>query len=558
MCGLQTPTLQRNQLNRQKPKNFRRTRSTESKQSMASVLYQSIELLSQEKSIDPAIVVGAVEEAIALATRKFYKTQENMRGELNKETGQITAYIYKTVVADDEPIEDPLNQITLTQAKELAADVEVGSEIRTYKDTTPLGRIAAQLAKQVIFQKVREAERDTVFNEYAHREKEVLNATVKRLEGQDVIYDLGKAEARCPKREQSRLEQFSIGERVRVVLLKVDRAAKGPQVIVSRAAPELVSNLFQSEVPEIYDNTVVIRAIAREAGERTKIAVQSRDKDVDPVGACVGMKGMRVQSIIRDLRGEKIDIIEFSDEITTFAEKALQPAKVSRVSVADLTDKQLEVIVDDTQLSLAIGKKGQNVRLAAKLLGWKIDIKSEEEKRQEVEQQMQALTGGPTTPIEQVTELADGVLQKLVAAGITTVEGLADMTPEQLEEIPGIGEKTLEKISIAVRHYFGQFEEGEEGHVPEGEEAAAGEVAGETEIVNASAVVDDAEAEAENAAVVLEEAESIQAAEAETDIPSTAEAAVENVPDADEAPETEENENESATTDEQAAKEDGA
>jgi N utilization substance protein A len=558
MCGLQTPTLQRNQLNRQKPKNFRRTRSTESKQSMASVLYQSIELLSQEKSIDPAIVVGAVEEAIALATRKFYKTQENMRGELNKETGQITAYIYKTVVADDEPIEDPLNQITLTQAKELAADVEVGSEIRTYKDTTPLGRIAAQLAKQVIFQKVREAERDTVFNEYAHREKEVLNATVKRLEGQDVIYDLGKAEARCPKREQSRLEQFSIGERVRVVLLKVDRAAKGPQVIVSRAAPELVSNLFQSEVPEIYDNTVVIRAIAREAGERTKIAVQSRDKDVDPVGACVGMKGMRVQSIIRELRGEKIDIIEFSDEITTFAEKALQPAKVSRVSVADLTDKQLEVIVDDTQLSLAIGKKGQNVRLAAKLLGWKIDIKSEEEKRQEVEQQMQALTGGPTTPIEQVTELADGVLQKLVAAGITTVEGLADMTPEQLEEIPGIGEKTLEKISIAVRHYFGQFEEGEEGHVPEGEEAAAGEVAGETEIVNASAVVDDAEAEAENAAVVLEEAESIQAAEAETDIPSTAEAAVENVPDADEAPETEENENESATTDEQAAKEDGA
>jgi N utilization substance protein A len=525
---------------------------------MASVLYQSIELLSQEKSIDPAIVVGAVEEAIALATRKFYKTQENMRGELNKETGQITAYIYKTVVADDDPLEDPLNQITLTQAKELAADAEVSSEIRIYKDTSPLGRIAAQLAKQVIFQKVREAERDTVFNEYAHREKEVLNATVKRIEGQDVIYDLGKAEARCPKREQSRLEQFSIGERVRVVLLKVDRAAKGPQVIVSRAAPELVSNLFQSEVPEIYDNTVVIRAIAREAGERTKIAVQSRDKDVDPVGACVGMKGMRVQSIIRELRGEKIDIIEFSDEITTFAEKALQPAKVSRVSVADLTDKQLEVIVDDTQLSLAIGKKGQNVRLAAKLLGWKIDIKSEEEKRQEVEQQMQALTGGPTTPIERVTELAESVLQKLVAAGITTVEGLADMTPEQLEEIPGIGEKTLEKISIAVRHYFGQFEEGEEGHVPAAEEAAAGEEAGETEIVNAPAVVGDAEAEAENAAVVLEEAESVQAAEAETEIPSAAEAAVESVPDAYEAPETDEIESESATTDERAAKEDGA
>jgi N utilization substance protein A len=269
-----------------------------------------------------------------------------------------------------------------------------------------------------------------------------------------------------PKREQSRLEQFAVGERVRVVLLRVDRAAKGPQVIVSRAAPGLVQNLFQSEVPEIYDGTVTIRAIAREAGERTKIAVMSRDKDVDPVGACVGMKGMRVQSIIRELRGEKIDIIEFSEEITTFAEKALQPAKVSRVSITDLADKQIEVIVDDTQLSLAIGKKGQNVRLAAKLLQWKIDIKSEEEKRQEVEQQMQAMSGGPTTPIEQVTELGEAVLEKLIAAGITTVEALADMTPEQLEEVPGIGEKTVEKISVAVRHYFGQYEEGEERPEP--------------------------------------------------------------------------------------------
>ena len=350
-----------------------------------------------------------------------------------------------------------------------------------------------------------------------------------------------------------------MGERVRVVLLKVDRAAKGPQVIVSRAAPELVSNLFQSEVPEIYDNTVVIRAIAREAGERTKIAVQSRDKDVDPVGACVGMKGMRVQSIIRELRGEKIDIIEFSEEITTFAEKALQPAKVSRVSISDLTDKQLEVIVDDTQLSLAIGKKGQNVRLAAKLLGWKIDIKSEEEKRQEVEQQMQALSGGPTTPIEQVTELGDTIIQKLVAAGITTVENLADMTPEQLEEIPGIGEKTLERISVAVRHYFGHFEEGEEGAPEPTEGAAAGSAAADTEtpsegsseIETAEAAAGTAEAELENSQEVLEEAEMVRNAEVEdnlaeteietdgsselgTEVLTSAELAVENVPPAGE------------------------
>jgi N utilization substance protein A len=429
---------------------------------MASVLYQSIEMLSRDKGIEPAIVVGAVEDAIALATRKYYKTQENMRAEMDKETGEIRAYVFKTVVESPEQIEDEINQMTLEQARELAPEVEVGGELRFYKDTSPLGRIAAQMAKQVIFQKVREAERDTVFLEYNHRAGEVLNATVKRLEPMDVIFDLGKAEARMPKREQSRLEQFAVGERVRVVLLRVDRAAKGPQVIVSRAAPALVQSLFQSEVPEIYDGTVTIRAIAREAGERTKIAVMSRDKDVDPVGACVGMKGMRVQSIIRELRGEKIDIIEFSEEITTFAEKALQPAKVSRVSIVDLAEKQIEVIVDDTQLSLAIGKKGQNVRLAAKLLQWKIDIKSEEEKRQEVEQQMHAMGGGPTTPVEQITELGEGILEKLIAAGITTVEELADMTPEQLEEIPGIGEKTLEKISVAVRHYFGQYEEGEE------------------------------------------------------------------------------------------------
>ena len=538
---------------------------------MASALYQSIELLSREKGIEPGIVVGAVEEAIALATRKYYKTQENMRGELNKETGEITAYIYKTVVTDEDEIEDPVNQITLEEANELAPGVEVGSEIRLYRDTTPLGRIAAQLAKQVIFQKVREAERDTVFQEYAHREKEVMNATVKRIEGQDIIFDLGKAEARCPKREQSRLEQFSVGERVRVVLLKVDRAAKGPQVIVSRAAPELVQNLFQSEVPEIYDGTVVIRAIAREAGERTKIAVMSRDKDVDPVGACVGMKGMRVQSIIRELRGEKIDIIEFSEEITTFAEKALQPAKVSRVSITDLGEKQLEVIVDDTQLSLAIGKKGQNVRLAAKLLGWKIDIKSEEEKRQEVEQQMQALAGGPTTPIEQVSELGESTIQKLVAAGITTVEALADMTPEQLEEIPGIGEKTVERISVAVRHYFGHFEEGEEGAPENGVEASEGEAAasaaadtenaatGELEVETPEAAAGTAEAELENASEALEEAESVRSAQAEEDLEAAgtdrealaesdaeeesltaAELAVENVPEADAELETEE------------------
>src|ERR1700738_4394325 len=435
---------------------------------MASVLYQSIEALSRDKGIDPQIVVSAVEDAIALATRKYYKSQENMRAELDRESGKIRAYVYKTVVEAPEQLEDPVNQITLDDARALAPEVETGGEIRYYKPTDVLGRSASHMAKQVIFQKVREAERDTVYKEYAHRLGEVLNATVKRLELQDVIFDLGKAEARMPKREQSRLEQFAIGERVRVVLQRVDRAAKGPQVIVSRAVPELVQSLFQSEVPEIYDNTVVIRAIAREAGERTKIAVLSRDKDVDPVGACVGMKGMRVQSIIRELRGEKIDIIEYSEEITTFAEKALQPAKVSRVSITDLGEKQLEVIVDDTQLSLAIGKKGQNVRLAAKLLGWKIDIKSEEEKRQEVESAMAALVpAGAPVSVLMDHGLDDKIVEKLIEAGIGTVEKLGSMTPEELEAIPDIGPKIVEKILVAVNAYYAQFEPSQDGAATE-------------------------------------------------------------------------------------------
>src|ERR1700741_2257707 len=437
---------------------------------MASELYNTIDALSREKGIDPQIVVSAVEDAIVVATRKYYKTQENLRAELDKDTGKIRAFAVKTVVETPEQVEDPLLQVTLEDARKLDPNVDIGGELQIPKVTEGiLGRIAAQLAKQVIFQKVREAERDTVYNEYIGRVGEIVNATVKRVEGPDVIFDIGKAEARMPRKEQSRLESVAIGERVRVVIARVEKASKGPGGVVSRAVPDLVQHLFQTEVPEIYDGTVVIRAIAREAGERTKIAVMSKDKDVDAVGACVGMKGMRVQSIIRELRGEKIDIIEWHDDPVTFAEKALQPAKVSRVTVVDAGEKHLEVIVDDSQLSLAIGKKGQNVRLAAKLLGWKIDIKSEEEKRQEVEQQMSALTSQTATPLESVPGLGEGLIEKLGAAGIATVEALADMTPEQLEAIEGIGPKTVEKISLAVNNYFAGLEGGEAAASAEGE-----------------------------------------------------------------------------------------
>jgi len=469
---------------------------------MASELYNTIDALSKEKGIDPQIVVSAVEDAIVMATRKYYKSQENLRAKLDKETGKINAFAVKTVVESAEQVEDPNLQVTLEDARKIDPTLEVGGELQIPKVTEGiLGRIAAQLAKQVIFQKVREAERDTVYNEYIGRVGEIVNATVKRVEGPDLIFDIGKAESRMPRKEQSRLESFAVGERVRVVIARVERAAKGPGVVVSRAAPELVQHLFQTEVPEIYDGTVVIRAIAREAGERTKIAVMSKDKDVDAVGACVGMKGMRVQSIIRELRGEKIDIIEFHEDPVTFAEKALQPAKVSRVTVIDSTEKHLEVVVDDSQLSLAIGKKGQNVRLAAKLLGWKIDIKSEEEKRQEVEQQMAAMAQQTTTPLENVPGLGEGLVEKLKAAGVATVEALADMTPEQLEAIEGIGPKTVEKISLAVNNYFASLEPGQavagegevlaEGMTAQSEGApgqAAEETAGEVAVEGEQAV----------------------------------------------------------------------
>ena len=488
---------------------------------MASEIYNVIDALSREKGIDPQIVVSAVEDAIVAATRKKEKSQENLKGELDKESGMIRVYAVKSILPSEDDIEDPQLEISLDEAKAIDPNAEVGGEVRFLKSTEGLGRISAQIAKQIIFQKVREAERDTVYNEYIGRVGEVLNATVKRIEGPDVIFDIGRAEARMSKKEQSRLESFSVGERVRAVLVRVDKNSKGPAVVVSRAAPELVQNLFQTEVPEIYDGTVQIRAIAREAGERTKIAVMSRDKDVDAVGACVGMKGMRVQSIIRELRGEKIDIIEYHEDPVTFAEKALQPAKVSRVTVVDQSDKHLEVVVDDSQLSLAIGKKGQNVRLAAKLLGWKIDIKSEEEKRQEVEQQMESLTSQQSTPLANVTDLGEALIGKLSEAGISTVEALADMTPEQLEEVPGVGPKTVEKISIAVNNYFSTLETGVVAPIPEAGETAAVEGAEVAEPVAEIAAAEDAASE------YAEAVETGQASEAAVI------AGVENAPDAD-------------------------
>ena len=364
-------------------------------------LMQTIEALAKEKGIGADVVIAAMEEAVLTAARKSYKAGEELKAKLNTDSGQIELFAVKTIV---DEVTNPAIEISLAEALEMYgadAGVEVGYQIEFPKSTEVLGRIAAQTAKQVIFQKVREAERENVYEEYNQRVGEVVTGVVKRFEQGDMIVEVGRIETILPRKEQSRAESYNQGDRVRAVIRGVSKNAKGPQVVLSRTDPALLIKLFEQEVPEIYDGTVMIRGAVREAGDRAKVAVYSRERDIDPIGACVGMKGTRVQSIIRELRGEKIDIIEWCDDPVGFVMNALSPAKVQRVSITDDENRVMEVLVEDSQLSLAIGKKGQNVRLAAKLTGWKIDIRSEEEMRRAVEAELGALeAGGADTAAE--------------------------------------------------------------------------------------------------------------------------------------------------------------
>ena len=378
-------------------------------------LLQTIDALAKEKGIDPHIVIEAMEEAVVTASRKVFKTNEALKAKFNPEIGQVELFAVKTIV---DAVTDPDTEISVAEAREIYgedAEVEAGYQIEFPKSTEALGRIAAQAAKQVIFQKVREAERENVYAEFHQRVGEVMSGLVKRFEQGDIIVELGRIEAILPRKEQSRAESYAQGDRIRAVIRAVGKGLKGPQIVLSRTDAALLIKLFEQEVPEIYDGTVLVRGAVREAGDRAKVAVFSRERDVDPVGACVGMKGNRVQAIIRELRGEKIDIVEYSEDPVQFVTNALSPAKVQRVTIIDEPNRVMEVVVEDKQLSLAIGKKGQNVRLAAKLTGWRIDIKSEEEKRREVEAQFgeleAAAESAPEAPAEEAATAAHDDVQ---------------------------------------------------------------------------------------------------------------------------------------------------
>ena len=417
---------------------------------MANPLAQTIEQVSREKGIEPRLIQEALEDAMVAAARRFFKSEEDLQSRYDPESGTIEVFAVKRIV---EEVEDDETEMGLPDALEIDETFIVGDYIEIPKPTLELGRIAAQTAKQVITQKVREAEREIVFEEFSGQVGQVVNGIVRRFEGRDIILDIGRTEAILPLPEQSRNELYKQGDRIRAVIIKVHRLTKGPQIVVSRADPSLLIRLFETEIPEVYDATVVIKNAVREGGERAKVAVASRDETVDPVGACVGMKGSRINAVIRDLKGEKIDIIQYSGDILDYTVNALNPAKISKVLIMDPVSKVLEVIVPEDQLSLAIGKKGQNVRLASKLLGWEINIKSEEDKKLEILSHMERLVEASQIPLEKLTGTSEKLRERLKEEGIGTVESLLAKTNEELESIPGIGPKTAEKLLRVAREY---------------------------------------------------------------------------------------------------------
>ncbi len=464
---------------------------------MSNEIIQAIEQVGREKGIEMEIIIQAVEDAYAAAAKKYFRTKEELGARFDRDSGVFDVFARKKVV---DEVTNPDLEISPDDAQSVASpqDEEGIVEIPKPRDElVHLGRIAAQAAKQIIFQKVREAERDNIYKEYADRVGEMINGVVKRFERGSIIVDLGRTEGLLPKKEQSKAERYSQGDRLRAVIVDVDRNAKGPQVIISRTNEALLMKLFEMEVPEIYDGTVVIERAVRDPGDRAKVAVLSKDRDVDAVGACVGMKGRRVQSIIRELRGEKIDIVQYTDDVNSFVTNSLNPAKINRVQLVDPENKALEVVVDDEQLSLAIGKKGQNVRLASRLAGWRIDIKSEQEKRREVEAEMERMARD-SREVDALEGVGKKIIEKIVEAGYRNVESILELGVEGLTQLPGVGPKGAEKIVAAAQQMFDTRpdREAEEARLREEEEARLAEEEAARLAVEEAALAAQQEAEA--------------------------------------------------------------
>lgn len=397
---------------------------------MLPELKRLIEQMGKDKGIDKEIIIDALETAMSTAARKKLGPHVEVETGYNEDAGEIEVFLFKTVV---EKVLDPNTQISLEETRrDLDADAELGDSLGMKIEANTFGRIAVQTAKQIIIQKVKDAERNKIYEEYKERKGELLNGFVQRFEGGNIIVNLGIAEGVIPSDEQIVRESYKRGERIRAYICDVKRISKGPQIILSRTHPSFLRALFEVEVPEISEGLIEIVNISREPGNRTKISVKTNDKDIDPVGACVGMRGSRVQSIVQELRGEKIDIIPYSDNPVEYVCNALSPAKVDRVTV-DEEVQSMEVVVPDDQLSLAIGKNGQNVRLAVRLTGWKIDVKSETIETEQIEEGYKSLM--------QISGIGKVTAELLFNEGFKNVAALSTEKPEMLAMTPGISEK---------------------------------------------------------------------------------------------------------------------
>jgi len=370
---------------------------------MSAELLFALDQLEKEKGIDKETIIDALEQALISAYKKNFGSAQSVEVSIDRNTGQIRVYALKTIV---EEVKDPATEMSLEQAQRFGPDFEVGDIVEVEVTPKKFGRIAAQTAKQVVMQRIREAERGLIFNEFSNREEDIVNGVVSRFDRKNVIIDLGKVEAVLPPSEQTPGEKYNIHDRIKVYVINVKKTNKSPQIYVSRTHPGLVKRLLELEVPEIADGTVEIKTIAREAGSRTKIAIYSRNENVDPVGACVGQRGSRIRAIVDELRGEMIDVIKWSSNDEEYIAASLSPAKVLQVEL-DEENKIARVIVPDSQLSLAIGKEGQNARLAAKLTGWKIDIKSESQLRDHIESQLFSVNSGSYKDDESTDDLGE-------------------------------------------------------------------------------------------------------------------------------------------------------